>query len=382
MRGALPWILTISAFILAYTYLGYPLLLALFARFLSHQEEPTVHASPAPVSVIIAAYNEERHIVQRLHNILAQADERLMEIIVGSDGSTDGTVERARSVNDPRVRVLDFPQNRGRAIVHNDCVAHARGDILVFTDAATEFAPGFLAAITAPFADPSVGCTVGHLKWRNVGDDAAAGESEGLYWAYELWIRAQESRLGILATGTGACMAVRRDLFRPLRPDEDVDFTTVMDVLARGYRVVYVPEAIATDEVPATHEGEIRLRSRIVVKNLVGILRKLPEMPPHRFPAVWWGLFSHKILRWLTPVFLLVAFVTNALLLDEPLYRGIFIAQLAFYGLSLAALRFPWLGERVPGARVAAGFLVMNVGLLLGLIQILRGVRIATYTTP
>jgi cellulose synthase/poly-beta-1,6-N-acetylglucosamine synthase-like glycosyltransferase len=327
------------------------------------------------VSVIIAAHNEEERVAARLRNCLAQGYPSHLEIIVASDGSTDRTVEIAREYEG--VVVLDFPQNRGRAAVQNDAAASARGEIVVFTDAETEFEPDFLARIAAAFADPRVGCAVGNLVYRE--KDTAVGVSEGMYWRFEKKLRQVESDLGILATATGACMAVRRSLWRPLTPIDDSDFTTPLDVILQGYRVVYVPEAVAYDVPASSMRGEFRTRVRQTSKNLIGTLRRWGLRNWFTHPAVSWGLLSHKILRWMTPFFMAGALAANRFLLDDPFYRLTLALQAVFYLLGIVGFVADAFGRRVPLASFVAGFCVACLGMGVGVIKGLFGRAPAAY---
>ena len=192
----------------------------------------------ASLSIIVPAHNEAALIRNRIANVLSQG-ELVHEVIIGSDGSDDETAAIARRYPDARVKVLEFPDRRGRALVCNDCVAAATGQIVVLTDADTQFKPEFLREIVRPFGDPSVAVAVGKLLWRSPGSEGA-----GVYWSMELALRSLESDLSLLATASGPCMAVRRSCYEPLLADEDPDFSTPIQVVRKGFRVVYAPTAV------------------------------------------------------------------------------------------------------------------------------------------
>lgn len=367
----------ISVGTLVYVYIGYFLCLKCLCRLAGTRPEPVGQpgegqGSPdyPAISVIIAAFNEEKTIAGRIKDLLAQSYPGQMEIIVASDGSGDRTVAVSRRF--PGVRVLDFKENRGRAMVHNDAVAAARGDIIVATDAETRFAPGFLTRITAPFRDDAVGCTVGMLRFRD--KDSGIARAEGLYWKWEVRTRICQDRLGLLMTGTGACTAFRRELFTPLRPVDDIDFATTIDVILAGRQIRYVTGAVAWDEAPGTLKAEMNGRIRSS-KRLLGTLGRWGLVNWVARPLYTWTLVSHKLLRWASPFFILAAFFANIGLLGTPFYDlsfalMILAGMLAAAG-SLEHARF--YDFRIPLASVFFSFFMANLGFLLGFARLVTG---------
>jgi cellulose synthase/poly-beta-1,6-N-acetylglucosamine synthase-like glycosyltransferase len=360
---------------LVYVYVGYPGLLML-GRTLgrSSLRKAATHASfNGSLSVIVAALNEAAVIRDRIADILSQ-DAPVHEVIIGSDGSDDETAAAARSYPDPRVRVLEFPVRRGRTPVCNDCIDAATGQIVVFTDAETRFRPGFLREIMRPFRDPSVAVTVGKILWRSAGHERA-----GAYWSMELALRDLESDLGLLATASGPGMAVRRSCYEALLADEDPDFSTPIQVVRKGFRVVYVPEAVATDAVPPSARAEFRARSRMVTKNFVGTIRELTRTSLRSHPGLWWSLLSHKLFRWMTPVFLiamLVAALGPGMEQVRPLVLTCYgVGGLAVLAGALSELR----GFQLPIVTHAWNLAVVNTGMLVGLLRAAYGRRITSW---
>ncbi len=362
---------------LAYVYGGYYFCLRIAA--LGRRAEMPPEAARAPkLSVIVAACNEEASIAARIGNLLASdypADR--LEIIIASDGSTDGTAERARAF--AGVRVLEFSENRGRAAAHNDAVAAATGEVVVFTDAQTEFRPDFLSRLAAGFVDPQVGCVVGNLVYRSAGSNVA--EAEGLYWRTEKETRKLESRAGILATGTGACMGVRRHLWQELAGIDDCDFASPLDVILQGSRVAYAEEAVAYDIPSSNLQQEFKTRVRQTSKNLLGTCRHWGWRGLFSHPLVSWGLCSHKVLRWLSPFFLAGLLLSNLLLLPAHVFfQATLAGQGVFYAFVLAGLLEHWRWWKVPYSSVALSFCVANAGMGVGVILALAGSAPTSYS--
>ena len=338
-----------------YPYLFYPLLAGALARLRGRPVRP---AGPAPrsVSVVVAAHNEEDNIVRRLEEMTRLLDAAALdgEVIVVSDGSTDGTAAAARTRPDRRVRVLELPERAGKAAALSEGCAAAAHEILVFADVRQTWATDALPRMLANFADPAVGAVSGDLIVRDA-DGALAGI--GLYWRFEKWLRRQESRLWSGVGATGAVSAVRRDLFRPIPRGTILDDVYwPMEVALRGYRVVHDEKAHAFDRLPDRTRDEFRRK----VRTLSGCLQLATRLPavllPWRNP-VWLQFVSHKLLRLLAPWGLLALLITS-LLAPGPLYRAAFACQAACY---VAA----GLGLWTPAARfrpfaAAASFLVLN----------------------
>lgn len=367
---------------LLYIYFGYWLALELLGRLAHPGPEATPEKAAGEdrwpsVSVIVAAHNEESRICARIENLQAlDYPAERMEILVASDGSTDGTVAAASAAEN--VEVLAFREWRGRAQVHNDAAARARGDILVFTDAGTRFERHFLAQLMAPFRDPQVGCVVGRLVFHDSA--SAIGASEGAYWAWETRLRALESRLGILCLGTGAAMAARRGVYVSLRRNEDVDDVLPLEVAKRGGRVVFAEDAVASDEPNSSVERELRARVRMTSQSLAAIVHRWGASGFARHPLAGVALLSHKVLRWFTPFFLLGALVGAGLLAREGPYGLAFALQLVFYAVAAVGLAAE-LGctGRVRLASAAFSFCVANAAMGIGVLKGLVGRAPANY---
>ncbi|MBZ0168997.1 MAG: glycosyltransferase [Kofleriaceae bacterium] len=330
------------------------------------------------VTVIVAAHNEGDAIADRLNNIAALdvPIRATVEVIVASDGSTDSTNEIVAAWSDPKVRLLTLPRG-GRAMAHNRAAEIARGDILVFTDARTSFRADFLSAILGHFSDPRVGCAVGRLVYAT--DRHTVAEDTGRYWTYETRLREWESAAGLLTAGSGCCMAVRKQLFRTLQPDEDVDDAVPLDLLLGLHRIVFVRDAVVFDVAPSTLRDEILARARMTVLCLTALLRRGALLNPFRFPKAAVALLSHRILRYLTPVLACGAFLSSTILAMEPLYRSAFVIQVLFYLFAFVGLVIGKAGSAIAVFRVPMSFCAWNAGFAAGLLKVVRRQRITVY---
>ena len=367
-----------SASVLFYTWVGYPGFMFLLGRL---RKCPIDKRKITPtVSVVIAVRNEEKDLGDRIQNLLEldyPAD--LFEILIASDGSTDRTVEIARGFADERVHVMEFTKRRGRALVHNDVVPLAKGDIIVFTDAATRFETSFLSEIVSNYADPRVGFANGVVDFQN-RDASTVTQQRGLYWSFELWLRQAETDCGIFLCASGQCMSVRRNLFRLLQnPTYDVDFMTPLDVIEAGALVVQDSKARATDLMFSSSQQELKAQARMVSRNLGGYSDRRFLVGPARLVPYAWSLISHKVLRWLTPFFLLTALLGNILLSVRGHAMFLLFLQLAFY--AAAAIGW-WLMELKRPASIFSGpfaFCLANVGFFLGVMKCVGNERVTTY---
>lgn len=380
--------------LLIHAYGGYELLLrGLAALFPAAGGAQHSTGTTPRVSVLLTVYNEQDHILPRLENLLAQDYPReCFEIVVASDGSDDDTDRLVREFAaghaGTAIRLLPVLGRQGKSGAQNQAMPELTGEIVVLTDAAARFAPDFVSRIAAPFADSTVGCAVGRVAFAD--DNTAVSRGMRRYWRSEMALRAAESHLGILAVASGQAMAFRRELFRPLPLHVGDDCIIPLDVVAAGARVVHVHDAVTHDEAPSGIGGEVRARARMTARNWVGTWRHPRLLSPVAYPGYAFALWSHKLLRWLSPV-LLALFGTAALVLADRPFYGV-VAGLGIAGLVLAG--GGWVAERqadrgrpaprFPGlaiAQFAFAFLVAQLGFLWGLWIVVRGRRIRAYKT-
>ncbi|ASL28083.1 glycosyltransferase [Azotobacter chroococcum] len=359
-----------------FAYLGYPALLALYAPFRHSAPNGAPQELPR-VSVIVAAYNEERNIVAKLRSLLDDGYPReRRQTIVASDGSSDATVTLARRVAQLRpwddIRVLDLPRS-GKAGALNNAVAVADGEILVFSDADTLWTGDTLRQLVAPFADPQVGATIGNVAIPTAGKALAVGDR--LYRAYESWLRRLESHTGCLASADGGLQALRRSLFQTVPADVTDDFFLSTCAPVAGQRIVFAEAARVLDVGVESADNQFRRRRRITTRGLRSLARRRELLDPRRHGLLALGLFTHKLVRRLAPVLLIPLLLSSFWLWSEgELYRLALLAQLAGYGVAVIGL----LGQRrhLPKPfHLAAYLLVTLAAMSAGVWQFLSGQR-------
>ncbi len=360
----------------AYTYVGFPLLVML--RGLFQRKEYRCADIEPKVSLVIAAHNEAKTIQAKLDNILAldyPADK--LEVIIASDGSTDGTDAIVQGYTRQGVRLLSLPR-QGKAPALNAAVATATGDILVFSDANSLYAPQAIRALTRPFADPNVGGVAGNQCYLK---ESAAGEvnsGEHSYWDFDRKLKQFESMAGNTISATGAIYAIRRSLFEPVPGGVTDDFTISTGVIAQGYRLVFAPDAIAYEPVAGSSDAEFARKVRVITRGLRAVQVRGTLLNPFRHGFYALQLFSHKVLRRLIVFPLLVlALVTPLLWRQGWLYRAATVAEMVFLGCAGAGywLRHTRLGQAKPLA-IPFYFAMVNLAAFQAAINMARGRKI------
>lgn len=380
-----------STALLLYTVAGYPLLLAVLSRLRPRPVRKSAGELPS-ISLIIAAHNEEAAIAAKLDNTFAldYPAERL-EIIVASDCSDDRTDDIAaahpRAGNDwGEVRVCRLPQRGGKTPAQNLAAAQARGEILVFSDATTDYESDVLRVIVPNFADAEVGCVSGRLIYV---DPAQSGVGSGArsYWGYETFLKTRESQIFSLIGVSGQLYAVRRSAFRPLPDEASSDFVIATDMVEQGFRAVFEPKALCREETNRRVSRELTMRVRIITQTYHDLWRMRAMMNPRRSGFYAVQLWSHKVFRYAVPLFLLVNFAASFRLAPRSKFHR-FLVGAQLVGCIAAALGS--LLERT-GARghkitrllaVPRYFLFNNAAPLIAGWKVLRGERYAKWETP
>ncbi len=364
--------------LVTYTFVGYPALMAILARVRPRPVSSDPGVEPK-VSIVVAAYNEEDVIVQRLENLRScNYPSDHVELIVAADGSDDRTAERAKSV--PGTTVLRSPERRGKLAAVARGWEVASGDILVVTDANNVFASETLRELTAPFADPEVGVVTGR-KAIDDGSGRPLDRAEGLYWRYESRLKEWETAVGSVPAVAGEILAFRRDAFQmPDAPVLTEDFAQAMLAAVEGWRVVYAPRAISLEHASATVGDEAIRRARLVTGRWQAMLLLLPTMLLKR-PFFALQIVSHKGLRPLVPAMLGTAAVSNVAAARRPGWaRWLLAGQLALYGAALLGWRNERRGRRNRWLFLPYYFCRMNLATLAGGRNFVRDRRAAQWT--
>lgn len=379
-------LLLVCGGLLWFVYDGYLRCLRIVARSrrAASSASPAVDGAVAPshVVVLIAVHDEAHQIVERVRNVL---DQELpggrIEVVLASDGSTDDLEAVVAEHLGSEVRIVHSAQQLGKSSIQNLAMEVIDAPVVVLTDADTRFALGFLRAVLAPFADPSVGAVQAHLLFGD-GPPGSLAASQGRYWRAELAIRQLEASLGILAVASGACVAVRRSSWCPLDPAYGDDCMIPLDVVAQGHRVAYAKEAVAHEQADDEFDRVIANRTRMTVRNWQGTWSRPELLNVFTHPGYAIALWSHKVLRWLSPVWL-AGFALAALALPVA-SSGLlaWLPALAVGGVALGAA-VGWAGAarqvRVPVCSSLYAFALANVGFAGGLIKAARGQRISSY---
>ena len=348
---------------LAWTHTGYPAAMGLLARL---RPRPVGKGEITPsVALVVSAHNEEGVIGRRLENLLEldyPADR--LEIVVASDGSTDRTdaIVEEVATREPRVRLLRCPRE-GKVAAQHRSARETTSDVLAFTDANTEWKRDALRHLVANLADPEIGYVCGQLRLES--PDGA--NLEGVYWRYEMWVRAQESTASSITAGNGAIYAVRRDAYVEDDPKFGHDFGFPYLMEQAGLRAVYEPEAIAVEKPAAEPEDEYGRKVRTIARALGHILTGRIFRPTR--PLFMAELISHRVLRYSTGLLHIGLLVSNVgLLARAPFYRRFFLLQLGGLGLAGAGrARLP-----IPGARLAYYYFVVTRATVAALVRYLR----------
>jgi len=371
------WAFWVSAGWLAYIYAGFAFLVAAVGWILRRRVRQA--ATTPSVTLIVAAYNEEDAIGSRLENALAlDYPAGRLQILVAADGCTDGTEKIVRRFADRGVELLPLPR-AGKIRALEAAVARATGDILVFSDANIECHPQAVRAMTRNFADPAVGGVAGHTRYRVPQGSESSTHGERLYWDYDTWLKRLESDTGSIVSAHGGLYAIRRRLFKPVvDPAVTDDFAISTVVIEQGYRLVFEPAAVAFEEAVPEARREFRRRVRRMTRGLRGVLLRRRLLNPfrHGFHAV--VLFSHKVLRRLAVIPLVLLAASSAALAPvHAFYAVAAVGQGAFYGLALIglALRRTAVGRQKP-IYVPFYFCMVNAACVVAIWQLLAGRRI------
>lgn len=362
-------------YLLIHSYLIYPLTLVLISLLKKGLKTHTSTSSPT-VSILISAYNEDQVIEERIENIRSlEYDFSKIELLVGSDCSSDSTDKILNELKNKYgwLKVKSFPTRRGKASVLNDLASEAQYDILVFTDANTKFEANALAKVVEGFSNEKIGGVCGRLILEEPLDGFNQINREKLYWKYETFLKKFEGMLGILIGANGGIFAVRKSLFKKFPLNEAItdDLYQTLAVHSQDFKFSYSYDAVAYEEVSKELKTEFKRKVRFAATNFQ-TLKNFKSLLFNKNMLLSYAFWSHKVLRWLVPVMLILLFVTNIFLISfSQIYLVIFIIQLIFYSLSVLGFLFSIIRINLPVVGVIYYYVVTNIALLIGLLKFL-----------
>jgi cellulose synthase/poly-beta-1,6-N-acetylglucosamine synthase-like glycosyltransferase len=369
--------------LLSYTYGGYTLAI-LFVSLLYNRPVERDDGYEPFVTFLITAYNEERDLARKLDNTLGlDYPEDKLEILVASDGSTDGTDDIVKSYaeKDRRVRLLRVEGRVGKTATQNQAVAAARGEVIVFSDATTEYREDAVRKLVRNYADPAVGAVSGKYAYRTE-EGSSMGLSTILFWTYENFIKSRQTRVRTITGCCGCIYSVRKSAYVPLPRTIISDLVEPLKIIEGGHRVVFESEAIAFETTTEKVREEFGMRVRVITRGMNGILYVSHLLNPFKYPFVSFQLLSHKVLRWLVPLQLLVLLGASIVLAGQAWYYALALAlQLLFYGLALLGLLLEQFGRRSRLTAIPLYFCVVNIASLAGMVNLLRGERKVVWET-
>ena len=362
-------------YLLIHSYLIYPFSLILISIFKKKPSDNNTKLLPS-VSILISAFNEEKVIAERIENISSlEYDFNIVEVLVGSDCSKDRTVEILNELGKKFnwLTVKEFNNRRGKASVLNDLVSESKNDILVFTDANTKFSNNALIELVNQFDNEKTGGVCGRLVLDEPTGKFDQINREKLYWKYETFLKKYEGSLGTLVAANGGIFAIRRKLFKKF-PEKDAvtdDLYQTLSVLSQGYDFYYSYNAVALEKISKELKTEFNRKIRFAATNFQ-TLKLFKGLLFNKNILLSYAFWSHKVLRWIVPVMLIILVITNLILINShQVYSVFFIVQLVFYSLALIGFLFSLVKINIPIAGLVYYYMVTNIALLIGLIKFL-----------
>lgn len=373
----------VALFVPLYVYIGYPLLLIVLNKLIKDEALATADITPT-LSLIVSCYNEADVIEQKIRNCLSlDYPQQQLEIIFVSDGSDDGTDEIIKKYCNGRIKLIRQEGRLGKTMGLNLALAEAAGEIVVFSDANAMYKDDALKMLTRNFHDPSVGYVVGAAIYQDE-EESSAGSSENIYWQYEIFIKKIESKLHSVVGGDGAIYAIRKSLYLRLDQEDINDFVNPLQIIAQGYRGIFDAQAICYEQTAGDFDKEGKRKQRIVNRSFSGLMKNKTVLNPFKFGFYSFELFSHKLLRWLVPFFIIIAAAGIVALAQMEIE--------VFQWLLLLGILFAWSilsGKLLRGWPACPSILLLpyyfylvNINSMKGVLQSLRGNVQVTWSTP
>ena len=375
-----------SLFVIVYTFLGYGVVLYILLRIrrmVKGRRMPPIVGNNLPtLTFVVAAYNEEGIILEKIQNTLGlnyPADK--LNVIFITDGSSDRTPDIIRDF--PQIQLLHSPERRGKILAIHRAMKFANSEIAVFTDANAFLNKDALALIARHYSDSAVGAVSGEKRVL-AGEQADATGGEGVYWKYESTLKKWDSELYSVVGAAGELFSVRTSLYKDVEADTILDdFMISMLIAKQGYRIVYEPDAYATELSSDNIGEELKRKVRIAAGGIQSILRLLPLLNPFAYPVLSFQYISHRVLRWtVTPFFMILLFLVNILIVlktDSVFYQVVLGGQVLFYLLAIWGWGFEKRNIKIKGFFVPFYFCFMNYAVFAGILRYFRGRQSAVW---
>lgn len=378
MTTAAAIVFWLSIGVLAYVYVGYPLVVyfagLILARPVRRGEiEPTV-------TILITAFNEESAIAEKLANTLAiEYPKDKLEILVASDGSTDRTDEIVKEHAHLGVKLYRQEGRLGKTVTQNNAVATATGEIVLFSDATTEYSPDVLRKVLPAFADETVGCIAGRLVYLD-NSETNVGTGAQSYWNYETFIKTSESRACSLIGASGCLYAVRRSAYRPMYAEACSDFLICTELYRQGLRSIFEPNAVCYEHTNQRTHEEFKMRVRVISQTYTDLWRNADMLNPFKSGFYAVQLISHKLLRYCVPLILALILITNVFLAGRSLFWDtLLLGQAAVYVAAFLGWLVERAGRRITLLAIPLYFVLANLASAIAFIRFIRGERVVTW---
>ena len=367
----------LSIIFILYSYFLYPLILFILGLF--YRKETKKGEIEPLVSLLVSVYNEEKIIEKKIENSLAlDYPKNRLEIVVASE-SDDKTDEIVKRYREKGVKLCTYPGRGGKPYSIYRTLPKCQGEIIVFTDANAMFRKNALRKLVRNFAGPKIGCVSGELKYINP-QKAVVGESERIYWKYEILLKRLESKIHSVLGANGSIYAIRKKLYSPLSEIRGDDFELPIRVAQQGFGVVWEPEAVSEEEVYPETIKEFKRKVFTIGWHFPGALMLLRDSLKKNQLLLVFQLISHKILRWLIGFFLIFILLSNIFLLDNPFYLILFIGQIIFYSFAIFGYIQDKKRKKINKiVNLAYYFCTVNLAALIGVIKGILGKQKQTW---
>jgi len=358
-------------FLLIHSYILYPISIWILSIIKRKNYQTDNNFSPN-ISIIISVFNEEKVIEKTIRSLLeSDYDLDKIEFVIGSDNSTDSTNEIISKLQKeiPSISFFPFPTRRGKSQVLNDLVKEASAEILIFSDANTIYRRDAIKNMVKYYVDKSIGGVSGRLLLIEFESSIFEGSQEKKYWDMESWLKEKEGNLGMLIGANGGIYSLRKEFFVPIPTNYPVmdDFYITLKVLEQGRSFIYTRSALAEEFTAPSIKSEFNRKVRNNSINL-STIKAVKNLLSPSFNLISYALWSHKIIRWITPILLLGVLVLNLLLISSnPFLYWIFLFQLMFYLASLLGYFLKQLGIRITFLLLCFYFLVTNIAMFVGI---------------